>query len=363
MKDIRTTNILLLIIVIALFFYLIKLLSFIFIPLISSMFIAMLFLPLMRWLNKKSVPKPIAIFVVVVIITVVLKLGGVLVQISSNEIMSASGSFIENAEGKLVNLVGLFEDFFGIDQLRGESILAYFLKGNNVIEDFSSTIDFVGNSISMTLITVFFVILLLSESINFQQLLNNTLFKQKYSSIRIFMKIEKDIIRFVKVKFVISLFTGIGFSLACLFFDISFPIFWGLFAFFINFVQMVGSIISVVLLSLFAFVDISSTSTLLFFILTIVSVQALMGGVLEPIFMGRTFSLNVLTVIIMLMFWGYLWGVPGLIMSIPITVFLKIIFEQFPKTRVFANLMASSNQNVKYFNWKIFKKIEFARLK
>ena len=169
---------------------------------------------------------------------------------------------------------------------------------------------------------------------------------QKYSSVKTFMKIEKDIIKFVKVKFVISLLTGVGFSLACLFFDINFPIFWGLFAFIINFIQMVGSVISVVLLSLFAFVELDPTGTLLFFIITITAVQVLMGGVLEPVFMGKTFSVNVITVLVMLMLWGYIWGVPGLIMSIPITVFIKIIFEQFPGTKAIASLMAGTGPKV-----------------
>jgi predicted PurR-regulated permease PerM len=154
------------------------------------------------------------------------------------------------------------------------------------------------------------------------------------------MKIEKDIVKFVKVKFIISLFTGIGFSLACLAFDISFPIFWGLFAFIINFVQMVGSVISVVLLAAFAFIEIEPTGTLLYFTLLITGIQVLMGAILEPIFMGKTFSVNVITVLVMLMLWGYIWGIPGLIMSIPITVFLKILLDQFPNTQVVASFMA-----------------------
>lgn len=198
--------------------------------------------------------------------------------------------------------------------------------------------------------TTFFVILLLAESINFQKVLNSTLFKQNFSSIKIFIKIEKDILRFVKVKFVISLFTGVGFTLACLFFDIKFPIFWGLFAFLINFVQMIGSIVSVVLLSLFALMQIEPSTTLLFFILIIIAVQVIMGGILEPIFMGKTFSLNVITVLIMLMLWGYIWGIAGLILAIPLTVLIKIILEQFPNTAILAQFMSGTDAAVK-INW------------
>ena len=81
---------------------------------------------------------------------------------------------------------------------------------------------------------------------NFQKILNDTVIHQKFSSVKVFMRIEKDLITFIKVKFIISFFTGLGFTVACYFFDVSFPIFWGLFAFVINFVQMIGSVISVV---------------------------------------------------------------------------------------------------------------------
>lgn len=106
---------------------------------------------------------------------------------------------------------------------------------------------------------------------------------------------------------------------------------------------MVGSVVTVILLSLFAFVELDPTSILFFFILTITAVQALFGGVLEPIFMGKSFSINVITILVMLMLWGYIWGVPGLIMAIPLTVFIKIILEQFPNSRILSTIIAGSN--------------------
>jgi predicted PurR-regulated permease PerM len=128
---------------------------------------------------------------------------------------------------------------------------------------------------------------------------------------------------------------------------VSFPIFWGLFAFIINFVQMVGSFIAVISLSIFAFIELDPTSTLFFFIVAITSVQVLFGAILEPIFMGKSFSINIITVLVMLMFWGFLWGIPGLIMAIPITVFIKIILEQFPSTRFLAELLSGKESKIK----------------
>lgn len=346
MKETKTTNTLLLIIVIPLIFYLLKTLSFIFIPLISSMFIALMLLPLMRWLSQKKVPKPASILIVIVIIITALKIGGELIQLSSNEILSADSLFFEKAKVKLVDLIVSIESFFHIERLQGENVLKYYFQSSELLTKFAPTLTIVQQTISTALMTIFFVVLLLSESINFEKLMSSTLFKQKYASVKTFIKIEKDIIKFIKVKFIISLLTGISFSLACLLFGVSFPIFWGLFAFFINFVQMIGSIVSVVMLGLFAFVELDPTGILLFFILTITGIQALFGGVLEPVFMGRTFSVNIITVLIMLMLWGYIWGVPGLIMSIPITVITKIILEQFPNTKIIAELMSEHSSPI-----------------
>ena len=339
----RTTNILLLIIVVPLVFYLLKILSFIMVPLVFSMFIALLFLPLMRWLGKRRMPKFVSILIVVLLIVGGLKIGVELIQLSSKEIMSSNTVFYDKGQQKFDGLKVYLEDNFGIEFQKDKSVLSQFFQKDNI----GSTFDFLRKFLTAILMTAFFVILWLAESINVQKVLNNTILKQKHASIKTFMKIEKDLITFIKVKFFVSLLTGIGTGLACLFFDVSFPIFWGLFAFVINFVQMVGSFIAVISLSIFAFVELDPTSTLFFFIVAITSVQVLFGAILEPIFMGKSFSINIITVLVMLMFWGFLWGIPGLIMAIPITVFIKIILEQFPSTKFLAELLSGKEMKIK----------------
>ncbi len=337
--------------VIPLGFYLLKVLAFIFVPLVMAMFIALLFLPLLRWLSKKKVPKPVSILLVVMILMVVFRLAAAMIQLSSQEIMSADNGFIEKAEMKVSGLIEAIEEFLGVSRLNGESVLAHYFQNNSILGKIGPTLDFISDTVSMVLMTTFFVVLLLADSLNIEKLLNSTLFKVRYASVKNFRKIEKDILTFVKVKFLISALTGLGFSLACLFFDISFPIFWGLFAFSINFVQMIGSIISVLLLSLFAFIEVDPSGTLLLFILSITAVQVVMGAVLEPVFMGKTFSINIIVILVMLMFWGFIWGVPGLILSIPITVFIKIVLDQFPRYKIISELMSGLDTRVK-LNWK-----------
>ncbi|PID69030.1 MAG: AI-2E family transporter [Flavobacteriales bacterium] len=348
MNSLKTTNTLLLILVIPVVFYLLKLLSFIIIPLVFSMFIALLFLPLMRWLKRKGVNKIIGIGFVILIIIGALKIGGELIQLTSKEILATNDVFFDKAQEKIKTLIISLESFFGIQFFEQGSIRNQIISKESIVNNFSGTLNFIGNTVSMTLITIFFVILWLAESINVQKLMNNTILKQKHTSIKTFIKIEKDLIIFIKVKFLVSLGTGIFTGLACYFFDVSFPIFWGLFAFLINFIQMVGSFATVILLSLFAFVELDPTGNLLFFILTITGVQVLFGSILEPIFMGKSFSINIITVLVMLMLWGFIWGVPGMIMAIPITVFIKIILEQFKETRVIAGILSGSGDPVKF---------------
>ena len=338
----RTTNILLLVIVVPLVFYLLKILSFIFIPLIFSMFIALLFLPLMRWLGRRKVPKFISIIIVLLLVAAGLKMGIELIQLSSKQIVGSNSGFFAKAEVKMVDLKFYLLDNFGVEFEEDNNYFAQLFEKDNL----STTLGFLNSFVTSLLMTVFFVVLWLAESINVQNLLNNTLLRQRHTSIKAFMKIEKDLIKFFKVKFLVSALTGIFTGLMCLFFDVSFPIFWGLFAFSINFVQMVGSFISVILLSIFAFVELEPTSTLLFFVVSITLVQVVFGAILEPIFMGKSFSINIIAVLVMLMFWGFLWGIPGLIMAIPITVFIKIILDQFPGTKIIASLLSGNKTTI-----------------
>ncbi|MCP4052157.1 MULTISPECIES: AI-2E family transporter [Mesoflavibacter] len=342
MDKIKTTNYLLLIIVIPILFYLLKILSFIFIPLVFSMFVALLFLPILRNLRRRKVPKYLSIVLVLLLIVAGVWMGIELIKLSSKEILTSDSHFFDKAQLKINSLVGSLESFFGIQQVEGVKTINKYLNKDVILNNLSPTVSFISKFLTALLTTTFFVVLWLAESINVERLINRTLLKQKHTSIKTFRKIEKDLIKFIKVKFLVSFLTGIGTGLACYFFDVSFPIFWGLFAFIINFVQMVGSFITVILLSIFAFVELEISSVLLFFIISITSVQILFGAILEPIFMGKSFSINIIAVLVMLMFWGFIWGVPGLIMAIPITVFIKIILEQFPRTKIISDLLSGS---------------------
>ena len=344
MNDIKTIKKLLLLLVLPLIFYILHLLKFIFIPLIGAILLALLFMPLMRWMQKRSIPKLIAVIISVVLMISALGTAFYLVRLSAQELLSADSGFWEKLSVKLDTLFSMFLSILGAESLQGMTTFSDLIQNENVTNAiFSSsgaTLGLVGNTVTMLLMTLFFLVLLISESMNVQKIVGTTIFKQTLLSIRTYRQIERSMVTFIKVKFILSFLTGLGFSLACIYFDVSFPLFWGVFTFAINFVQMIGSIISTALLALFALAEMEPTGTLLLFVITITSVQVVFGSILEPIFMGKTFSINTITVLVMLMFWGFLWGIPGMILSIPITVLIKTIMEQFPKTRVIAGIMS-----------------------
>lgn len=343
-SNLRKIHKLLLIIVIPFVLYLLHVLSFIFVPFVFALFAALFFMPLIRWFNRRKLPNFMALIVVVFVVGGVLTTGYQLIKLSGKELTSSKTDFYKKFDQKLNDIIEPLVDFIGIEPEEGETDLEALMQSekftSNVFGNVGNTINFTRKVITMTLMTVFFMFLLLAGSMNVQQVMDALIFKQRFRSIRTFMAIEKDLFIFIVVKIALSLCTGIGFGLACYGFGVSFPLFWGLFAFAINFIQMIGSFIAVIVLSAFGLVELDQTGTLFGFILVLAGVQVLFGAVLEPILMGKSFSINTVTVLIMLALWGFIWGIPGLILSIPITALLKKILEQFPGTSVYARIMS-----------------------
>lgn len=240
-NNLKTTNKLLLIIAVPLVFYILKLLSFIFIPLVLALFIALVFMPLVRWFAKKKVPSVISLFTVLLILAssifVVIKV----VQLSGKEIASGKSELYQKMDQKLGDHIAPYAEMLGIDTESHNSTIKSIVfdekVGGLIYDQFGATFGVLRQTVSLILLTLFFLVLLLAGSLNWKDILQETMFKQHTRTIKTFMTIENNVVKFLKVKFFVSACTGIGFSVICIVFDISFPLFWGLFAFAINFVQ------------------------------------------------------------------------------------------------------------------------------
>ncbi|MDA3943822.1 MAG: AI-2E family transporter [Bacteroidetes bacterium] len=343
-NEIGTTNRILLIFAIPLVFYILKELHFIFAPLMFAFFISLLFIPMLRKMHKKGTPKIVALLVIILIIS-----GGIygavkLISITGKQVLEGKEALYTKLDDKVGNLIAPYAESFGITTAEGNSAIKSILMSDQVSEQlfgsFGSTFMFFQQTLVMLLMTLFFLVLILAGTFNFKLLMQELLIMRRTQTIKTYMAIEGSIVKFLKVKFLMSFLTGLGFGLISWSFGLSFPLFWGVFAFAINFVQMIGSIIATVLAALFAFIELEAPGTILLVALLFTAVQVLFGSILEPVLMGKSFSINVITVLVMLMFWGYLWGVPGMILSIPITVLIKTLLEQFSGGRKLARLMS-----------------------
>ena len=340
MKDLKTTNTLLLLLVIPVVFYVLKIMSFIFIPLILSMFISVLFLPMVRWLQKKKIPKVMRILLVILTVVVSFWLIVKLMVLSSTQVIEHSDSFLGKAKSQVDALVVSIESALGKNITSTDELFSELMNNIDLSSKFGPTLEYFKGTLTMILMTAFFVILWLAESINVQQIIKSMMVDHKYASVKTFLEIEKNLITFVRVKVIMSLLVGVSTGLICYFFGVSFPVFWGLFALLATYIQFIGPLFQLVLMTMFALVEFDFSSHFMFFMLAIVLVHIIIGSVLEPILMGKSFSINVITILVMLMLWGYIWGIPGMVLSIPITVFIKIILEQFPSTRGISILMS-----------------------
>ena len=141
----------------------------------------------------------------------------------------------KSVKERLAETLLYLEDTFGLEMQNDKNVFTQFLEKENI----GTTFDIIRKFITMLLMTAFFVVLWLAESINVHDVLDKIILKGRYASIRAFRKIERDLITFIKVKVLVSFLTGVGTGVACYFFDVSFPIFWGIFAFFINFLKSV----------------------------------------------------------------------------------------------------------------------------
>lgn len=342
-RQLKQIKRLLIMMAIPLAFYVLYLLKFIFIPLFAAIFVSVLFMPLVRKMKEKKIPGWLSITVCVMIIVTLMFLGVQVIKFSASEITQADPEFVSIAEQRFEDVSKAITHYFAEDeQVAEESADALSITNAQdwFVENGPDLVTSIMGSVSRFLMFLFFLILLLANTLDMQKLMHILIFNQKLPSIRTFLKIEKSIVKFIWVKFLLSLFTGIGFTIACYAFDVSFPIFWGFFTFAINFVQMIGSVIAVIVVTLFSIIEISAPGTLATFALVLTGIQVLFGGILEPILMGKSFSINTITVLIMLALWGFVWGIPGLIMSVPITVLLKTILEQIPDTKKYADLMS-----------------------
>jgi predicted PurR-regulated permease PerM len=161
---------------------------------------------------------------------------------------------------------------------------------------------------------------------------------------RILSQVNSAVRTYVYVKTLMSFLTGILSYFILLLFHVDFPVLWAFVIFLLNYVPYVGSLVATFLPAAFAVFQFQSFSIFIWIFLAIQVVQIFVGNVLEPKVMGKTLNLSPLGVLLALTFWGMIWGIMGMILSVPITSILVIIALRFPSTRFVAVLLSETGE-------------------
>jgi len=337
-KDIKTIKISLLIIVLVVVLFVLRLFSFIFIPFFLALFVAMLLLPVLNWFESKKIPNWLGIIIIIIISSLFIWINIAVLRNTSVELLQSKDEILVEANEKINPIIIKIQHFLGIESVseaKSNSIDFKTLFETNSSNLFNQVSTFLTRSFMM----LFFLAIFLTGAHLFEDFLNRVTGRDE-DSLQIFRDIKNSLNGYIKVKFLTSILTGIGFAVVAMSFGIKFAIFWGFMAFLLNFIQLIGSFFITTVLLFFGFVEIQSTGTFLIFGSVLISVQLIFGGVLEPILMGKSFQINTITVLLSLAIWGFILGIAGLVLAIPITVFLKMILERIPATTALARLMS-----------------------
>ncbi len=154
-------------------------------------------------------------------------------------------------------------------------------------------------------------------------------------------EIEGRIKNYLFMKFVLSAATGVLTALILGVLGVGSAVVFGLLAFVLNFIPSVGSIVAVLLPLPLVLVDPNSTGlTIALCLILPAAVQLVIGNVIEPKWMGDSLQLHPITILLGLVFWGMLWGVPGMLLATPLCAALRIVLDAFDETRPLARLLS-----------------------
>jgi len=343
-KDIASIKIVLGVFLTFMLVYLMNILSTIMIPLTLAIFIALLMQTPLQWLKDKKIPYAIGVILILGIITLIFTGIGQVIVNTGNAFYNEKDKLASQIEVKLQNVTATIERIPGIDfhNTTLQEVFKEFISMDWILQSTKNIAGTVGNITSLIFMVLIFLIAMLGGIIKYKthlRYLTGGSSDKANKAIENFEKIKDSIFKYIKVKTVISLATGIGFWFVCFLFGIDFAVFWGFLAFLLNFIPTVGSIVATVPPVLLGLIQISGDGSLLFFALCLIGIQIIFGNILEPKIMGSALALNMATIIIGLLFWGYLWGVTGMILSVPLMVLIKVILSQFPSAAVIVRMM------------------------
>ena len=205
-----------------------------------------------------------------------------------------------------------------------------------------STINAISGLLGNVFIIIIYVLFLFLEEMGFQDKLK-AMFAQSGNQKKVFTiidKIDDSVGRYLSLKTLVSLITGVLSFIALKIIGVDAAIFWAFLIFIMNFIPTIGSLIATLFPTIFALLQFGDFAPAIWVLVIVSIIQVVVGNIVEPKLMGDSLNLSALVVILALSLWGALWGVTGMVLSVPITVVMLIVFSEFPATRPVAMLLS-----------------------
>lgn len=306
------------------------------VPFLLSVFIAILCAPPLYWLQRHKVPKPLAVLLILVAVVGIIVLLGVLGGRSVTKFTQALPLYQERLAEQTddaARILGKFGIQLGEDELRS------YIDPAKVMRVAGSLLSGLSGMLTNTFLIVLTVVFILLEASDFPGKLK-TAFDDPTQHMAGFAGFTETVNRYLKIKTIFSALTGICIWAWLAVLGVDYPVLWGSLAFLLNYVPNIGSIIAAVPAVLLALVQLGSGSALLA-TAGYVAVNVVFGSILEPRYMGGGLGLSALVVFLSLVFWGWVLGPVGMILSVPLTVIMKIALESGKDTRWLAIMLGS----------------------
>lgn len=202
---------------------------------------------------------------------------------------------------------------------------------------FNSITDLFGDALLIIIYTLF---LLLEEPFFSKKI--NAIYSKKDDQNgvnEILAKVNKSIGRYISIKTLVSLLTGFLSYGALLLLGVDAPIFWAFLIFLLNYIPAIGSLIATTFPAIFAMLQFGEPMPGVWVLIVVGAIQLIVGNYIDPKLTGDSLNVSPLVVILGLAFWGAIWGIIGMFLSVPITVMLIIILSEIPSTRAIAILL------------------------
>jgi len=315
----------------------------IFIPFFVALFFYFMLNRLVRRLEKRRLPKPLILIGVLLLVFSSLFLLGLL-------IFNGASSFIDNFPLYSEKITRLVKDMLislKLPMIDVQQYLAHIdweknIDPGKITAIVSGTLGNFSSLFGNLLLVVLLLMFMLAEKVSMAARITQALSKQRGEELQSMMAtINARVQHYLFIKTLMSLATALLAAVILIIGGVDLVIFFSLLVFFLNFIPTFGSLVSTAFPVLIAFLKFGFCLRLIVIAAALMVMQFVMGNVIEPLVMGRSLDLSPIVILLSLIFWGWLWGVVGMFLSVPITAALKIYFESIPSLKPLAAALSS----------------------